>query len=109
MYIVYNSCFFYRHDINGVMNYVSPSIKSLLGYIEKEFLTDCTNFLTDNPINTQVEKYTALSIQGIKQSSYPIELLDKNREGIMFEVTEFPVFNKEGVVIGVEGLAIKVT
>lgn len=102
-------CFFYRHDTNGVMNYVSSSIKSLLGYTEKEFLTDCTDFITDNPINTQVEQYTALSIQGIKQPSYYIELLHKNREGIMFEVTEFPIFNKEGVVVGVEGLAIKLT
>jgi methyl-accepting chemotaxis protein len=104
-----HGCFFYRHDTNGVMNYVSPSIKSLLGYTEKEFLTDCTNFLTDSQINNQVEQYTALSIQGIKQPSYPIELLHKNRECIMFEVTEFPVFNKEEVVVGVEGLAIKVT
>lgn len=104
-----HGCFFYRHDTNGVMNYVSPSIKSLLGYTEKEFFIDCTKFLTDNPINTQVEQYTALSIQGIKQPSYPIELLHKNGECMMFEVTEFPIFNKEGVVVGVEGLAIKVT
>jgi len=99
-------CFFYRHDINGVMKYVSPSIKNLMGYTQKEFLTDFTKFLTDNPINNQGEQYTALSIQGVKQPSYPIEIFNKDVQRIKFEITEFPVFNKKGEVIAVEGLAI---
>ena len=99
-------CFFYRHDINGVMKYVSPSIKNLMGYTQKEFLTDFTKFLTDNPINNQGEHYTALSIQGVKQPSYPIEIFNKDGQRIKFEITEFPVFNKKGEVIAVEGLAI---
>ncbi|BCZ46636.1 hypothetical protein psyc5s11_27030 [Clostridium gelidum] len=99
-------CFFYRHNINGVMKYVSPSIKNLLGYTEKEFLTDFTKFLTDNPINNQGEQYTALSIQGVKQPSYHIEVFNKDGQRIKFEVTEFPVFNKEGEVVAVEGICI---
>jgi len=102
-------CFFYRHDINGVMKYVSPSIKNLMGYTQKEFLTDFTKFLTDNPINNQGEQYTALSIQGVKQPSYPIEIFNKDGQRIKFEITEFPVFNKKGEVIAVEGLAIIIT
>lgn len=104
-----HGCFFYRHDINGVMNYVSPSIKNLIGYTEKEFLTDFTEFLTDNSINDEGGQYTALSIQGVKQPSYPIEIFNKDGQRVKFEITEFPVFNKKREVVAVEGIAITIT
>lgn len=101
-----NGCFFYRHDVKGVFTYVSDSMTNVLGYSAQEFMTDFGAYMTDNPVNQKAEEYTALSIQGIQQPSYQVEILHKNKRVCQLEVTEFPVFDEANQVIGVEGLAI---
>jgi methyl-accepting chemotaxis protein len=101
-----NGCFFYRHDVNGIFKYVSDSIINVLGYTTPEFMTDFAVYMTDNPINQKAEEYTALSIQGIQQPSYLVEVLHKNQKVCLLEVTEFPVFDENNQVVAVEGLAI---
>jgi methyl-accepting chemotaxis protein len=101
-----NGCFFYRHDVNGVFNFISPSVTSVLGYTVDEFMTDFTASMTDNPINAKAEEYTALSIKGIQQQPYHVEVRHKNKSVKMIEVTEFPVYGENGLVLAVEGLAI---
>ncbi|SEW01150.1 methyl-accepting chemotaxis protein [[Clostridium] fimetarium] len=104
-----NGCFFYRHDTNGVFNHISPSVTTVLGYTVEEFMIDFTTSMTDNPINAKAEEYTALSIQGIQQQPYYVEVKHKNKSVRMLEVTEFPVFGEKGLVEAVEGLAIDIT
>jgi len=103
-----NGCFFYRHDTEGVFTYVSPTVKDVLGYTPEEFMTDLTAYLTDNPMNVEAEAFTTLSIKGIQQPPYSLELKLKNEQVKVFEVTEFPIFDEREHVIGVEGLAIEV-
>ena len=102
-------CFFYKHDTEGVFTYVSSSVEDVLGYTPVEFMTDLTAYLTDNPINVEAEAFTTLSIKGIQQPPYAIELKLKNKQVKVFEVTEFPIFDDKENVIGVEGLAIDVS
>ena len=104
-----NGCFFYRHDTNGVFNHISPSVTRVLGYTVEEFMIDFTTSMTDNPINVKAEEYTALSIQGIQQQPYNVEVRHKNNSVRMLEVTEFPVYGENGFVVAVEGLAIDIT
>jgi|GEM_PF-2577983 methyl-accepting chemotaxis protein len=101
-------CFFYRHDVNGIFTYISPTIKKVLGYTVEEFMTDFGTYMTNNPINMKAEEFTALSIQGVQQPTYPIEIRHKEKGPFLFEVTEFPVLNEDGTVKAVEGLAIRV-
>jgi sigma-B regulation protein RsbU (phosphoserine phosphatase) len=101
--------FFYAHDINGVFYFVSPSIANILGYTENEFQKHFTEFLTDNPINHEVLQYTALSVEGKQQPPYEVEILHKNGSVHRLEVAEFPLFNKTGRVIAVEGIAHDIT
>lgn len=102
-------CFFYRHDTNGVFQYVSPSVTTLLGYTVEEFMVDWTSFTTDNPVNAKAEEYTEQSIKGIQQPAYLVEMKHKNTGNRMLEITEFPVLDDVGSVIAVEGLAIDIT
>jgi len=104
-----NGCFFYRHDTNGIFNHISPSVTSVLGYTVEEFMIDFTTSMTDNPINAKAEAYTELSMQGIQQQPYNVEVKHKNHSVRMLEVTEFPVFGEKGIVEAVEGLAIDIT
>lgn len=102
--------FFYSHDTKGVFSYISPSITSILGYSRDDFLLHYTEYLTDHPINKDVIEYTNLSIQGIKQPSYEVEIYHRDGTRKRLEVNEVPVFNKDGsAVVAVEGIAHDIT
>ena len=101
--------FFYRHNVDGVFEYVSPSIKNILGYSQEEFMTHFSKYLTDNPINKEVFKKTELTIKGIQQLPYELEIFDSNKNIHILEVSETSLTNIEGNVIAVEGIAHDIT
>lgn len=70
--------FFYSHDTKGMFTYISPSITKILGYSPGEFLTHYSEYMTDNPMNKEVIRHTGLSISGIKQPPYEVELYHKD-------------------------------
>jgi PAS domain S-box-containing protein len=87
--------FFYSHDTDGVFSYISPSITNILGYTQEEFLQHYTEYLTDHPINKYVVEQTNLSIRGIRQQSYEVEIYHNDGTPRRLEVSEVPVFDKE--------------
>ncbi len=101
--------FFYRHNIKGIFEYVSPSVKNILGYSQEEFLTHYSKYLTDNPINIQADKKTQLSIKGERQEPYELEIYDSNMKIHILLVSESPLFNANNEVIAVEGIVHDVT
>ncbi len=101
--------FFYRHDLAGVFTYVSPSLTRVLGYAAEEFQRHYTSYLTDNPINQEVIRLSELSIQGIQQPPYIVEIKHKNGSVRLLEVAEYPVRDDRGDVVAVEGVAQDVT
>jgi PAS domain S-box-containing protein len=101
--------FFYSHNPDGVFTFLSNSVQNTLGYTVEEFLTHYTEYMTDNPINEKVEPHSKLSIQGIIQPSYEVEIYCKDRSIKTLEVSEVPVFDEQGQVISVEGIAHDIT
>jgi len=101
--------FFYMHDTEGVFTYLSPSIEIVLGYTPEEFLLHYTEYLTDSPINKEVEYHTQLSIKGEEQPPYEIELYHKNGSIHWLEVKEIPVFDQQGHVSHIDGIAHDIT
>lgn len=101
--------FFYSHGTDGVFTYLSPSITNVLGYEHDEFLKHYTEYLTDNPKNEEVVRYTELSFKGEQQPPYEIEIYHKDRSVHVLEVAEIPVLDDEGKVIALEGLAHDIT
>ncbi len=101
--------FFYSHNTKGVFTYLSPSITNILGYTTSEFLTHYSEYLTGNSINEEVVHYTELSIKGVKQPAYPVEIFHKDGTIRMLNVQEVPVFDKDNNVIAVEGIAEDIT
>jgi methyl-accepting chemotaxis protein len=99
---------FYKHNIQGIFEYVTASVESVLGYTVDEFKQNFETFLTDNPINREGTAHTELSIKGIQQPKYELELRKKDNSKCIVEIIEFPVFNSSKEVIAIEGLvAIK--
>jgi PAS domain S-box-containing protein len=101
--------FFYSHDTKGIFHYISPSLTNILGYSQKEFLAHYTEYLTDDPINDEVVEHTDLSIQGIQQPPYEVEIYHKDGSIKRLEVVEVPIFNAEAQVVAVEGIAHDIT
>ena len=81
----------------------------MLGYSEQEAFAHYAEFLSDNPINKEVVRHTALSIQGLQQPPYEVEIVHKDGSLRWLEVTEYPVHNRDGCVVAVEGIAKDIT
>ena len=101
--------FIYSHDTEGMFTYLSPSVTQVLGYSQDEFMKHYTEYLTDSPINRVVESYTEAALRGEKQPSYELEISDKRGKVRVLNITEGPVFSKDGRVTGVEGIAHDIT
>lgn len=101
--------FFYTRDTKGVFTYLSPSIHNMLGYSPQEYLRHYSSFHTDNPINEQVRQYTELSTRGVQQPPYAVEVRAKDGRPHTLEISELPVFDDDGEVIAVEGIAQDIT
>ena len=99
----------YSHDTQGIFTYLSPSIINVLGYTQDEFIGHYAEYMTDSPINKDVERYTNAGLQGEKQPPYEAEFWHKNGSRIHLEVTEVPVFDKEGNVLSIEGIVHDIT
>ena len=82
---------------------------NVLGYSQEEFLAHYSKYMTDNPDNEKVIKYTDLTLKGIKQPPYEVEIHHNNGSVRTLKVQEVPVFDEEGKVIAVEGIAEDIT
>jgi PAS domain S-box-containing protein len=101
--------FFYTCNCNGDFTYLSPSVTRVLGYSEREFRTSYTKYLTENIINQSAARKRTLNIRGIQQPPYEMEILNRNGSVHRLELTESPVFDKQGNVIAVDGIAHDIT
>ena len=101
--------FIYRHDARGVFTYLSPTITEMLGYTPEEFQTHFTAHLTDAPVNNDAAYYTAMGLEGKKMPSYELEIYTKEGEVRNLQVSEQPLVDRDGAVIGIEGIAHDIT
>jgi PAS domain S-box-containing protein len=101
--------FFYAHNSDGILTYVSPSIRTVLGYSQEESLAHHSKHMTDSPINEEAKRRMQLSVQGIQQPPYEVESHHGDGGKRLLEIAEVPVRNADGKVTGVEGIARDIT
>ena len=101
--------FFYRHNNKGMFEYLSPSIELVLGYTQEQFLTNYDKYLTNNTINDIAKQKTNLALAGIQQLTYELEIYDIQNNTHILEISESPIIDSEGNVLGVEGIAHDIT
>lgn len=104
-----NEYVYYQHDCEGRFSYVSPSVTSLLGYSETDFMANYRNYLTENPINQRIDDYIEACIQGHPNEPYEIEVYDSEQGIHWFEVMDTPVYDGQGHCIGVDGVMHDIT
>ncbi len=102
---IVGNCFFYRHDPEGNFDYITKGAEIMLGYTQKELLNNFADLCTDHPMNEKVMEYTTLSLQGKMQPKYKSELRRKDGSKCIVQIAEYPIFNKRGEVMALEGIA----
>ncbi len=101
---------FYIHDTNHVLKYVSSQSEEFFDYTPDELMIKWTDFATDNPINQIGFMKTEKAIQtGEKQEEYLLELMRKDKSRIYVQVSESPIKDEHGKVIGITGALRNVT
>ena len=99
----------YSHDLDHVVNYVSPQVENILGYTPEEMKVKWTTLTSDNPINQAALTYTSRAIEtGKKQPAYEIEFVHKNGKKVLVEVHEAPVV-RDGKTIFIVGSYADIT
>jgi len=100
---------FYIHDMNGVLQYVSPNIKEVFGLDIPPGAFRWTDLLSDNPINQRAIEWTERALRsGEKQGRYELELVNQQDRRYWVEITEVPRI-RDGRVVGMIGAAHDVT
>ena len=100
---------FYSHTPDHVLTYLSPQVKDVLGYTQKEAMRKWTNFTSDNPINEIGFQHTVNAIKtGKAMPTYNLELLHKNGSKIWVEVREAPIV-KDGKTVAIVGALADIT
>ena len=103
------SSFFTATYTRGRFTYVSPSYANILGFSPEEYIGKHVEELwSGNPINKEADRKTRLSIMGVRQPPYELEICHKNGVCRRFVVIEAPIF-EDGQVVAVEGIARDIT
>ncbi len=100
---------FYSHDSAGMVTYVSPSITKILGYSQEESMRNYREFLTDHEMNQEALNRSKASLKGLVQPPFMNELYHIDGTTRIFYNTELPIYDENGKVTGVEGIAHDVT
>jgi len=101
--------FFYAHDLEGIIVYVSDSVYDILGYSIDEFSKHYSTYLTNDEINKNIDLLTQKAINGEQQEPYVLSIYNKDNSIYYLEISEFPVFDENANVIEIEGIARDVT
>lgn len=100
---------FYAHDTSGMITYLSPSITRVLGYSQEEAMRNYREFLTDHKMNEAALKCSEESLKGNVQPPFMNELYHRDGTTRIFSNTELPIFDDQGEITGVEGIAQDIT
>ncbi|HYH82188.1 MAG TPA: PAS domain S-box protein, partial [Longimicrobium sp.] len=101
--------FFYVHDLDGVYEYLSPSVGDVLGYPPEALLGQPYTFLhTGHAMDREVEDQTARTIATGVPNTYLVFARHADGRTVALELVETAV-RRGGRVRGVQGFARNVT
>lgn len=101
--------FFYVQNLDGYIEYISPSIENITGYKVSQWLNQRHWFITESPINQKARSRTHQHLSGeIDPSPVYVEIKHANGGKVTLELYERPIV-KNGKVIGLQGVAHDIT
>jgi PAS domain S-box-containing protein len=104
-----NEYFFYSHDDQGRLTYLSPSVTGILGYGMEIIGQPFANYLTDNPVNEIVPNNQKRLARGESLPTHEIEFHHADGSAHTLEIVSVPRMNDDGTLLAVEGIARDIT
>ncbi|BDX06256.1 PAS domain-containing hybrid sensor histidine kinase/response regulator [Planctobacterium marinum] len=103
-----NQYFVYTRDTNGSIKWISEGATQLYGHATTE-LKEISKLFTDSPINHVAKRYLSQVNPDLPQTEFEGEITDDkgDRRWILF--SEVNLFDEQGKLISVEGLARDIT
>lgn len=96
--------FFYVHDKEHILTYVSPAIEKVLGYRVEEVLgKSYETIMADDPVNSVMQQQTDSALEsGRMADPYLAQAQRKDGKVIPIEIVESPIV-RDGEVVGLQG------
>lgn len=88
---------------------MSPAVENILGYPVQEAINGLVQHLTDSELNKKTIETLQKSAIGEQQKTFELELFTKERKVKVIEITESPLFDKNGKLISIDGVAHEIT
>jgi PAS domain S-box-containing protein len=101
----------YARDAKGMITYVSPSVKKVLGYDPEELIGTYARDMYADPSHGRqvVDRFVRDSEQGKLTHSMIIEVRHRDGSVRTMEINERPVYSLDGQLASVEGIGKDVT
>lgn len=93
---------FYRIDMDGKINLISPSIEKILGYTQKDALILNIRNLFSDPSITQ--EFFKLILENKNINNYEVLMRKKNNEIIWVSINAHIIYDKNQNPVGIEGM-----
>ncbi|HEX9107344.1 MAG TPA: PAS domain S-box protein, partial [Longimicrobiales bacterium] len=101
--------FYYVHDRAGVFQYLSPSVRAVLGYAPDELVGKSCYATVPPGEDEEVRQRTEGALNtGRPEPPYSILNLDRSGRLVTLELTESPLY-ENGEIVGMQGFARDVT
>lgn len=106
----HSNLIYYIQDKDNNLTYVSPQCNDIMGYDQEEMKVNWTMLASDNPINESGFESTIKALKtGKRQKPYILEVIRKDKQKILIKVSESPLKDASGEVIGLTGSVEDVT
>lgn len=101
----------YTHDANGVITYVSPSVKNVLGYSEGTVLgLNWRDLVGEHYVGRELADRVAGEIEDGKDFyEFTIEITHVDGSRRLIEIQQRPLFDEAGQCVSMEGIAKDIT
>lgn len=103
-----NEYIIYSRGKDSVLDYISPSVTTILGYSQDDFMHNYLQYIPDAEVNRSVSKSVDETLLG-SSASYEMEILDSVGRIHILAVNSIPLFDENNEIIGVEGIAHDIT
>ena len=100
---------FYSYNTDKECIYISDSLETILGYNPDTFNSHYLNNLTDDIMNRHTAENVEAVLRGEQVAPYVVSLYHKDGSSRVLEITEKAVFDDEGMVVEVDGIARDIT
>ncbi len=98
-----------RRNVAGKITYVTPSVMTILGYQQDEFVEYFEGIITDSVLNERYNRALKKARAGERLAPYILEIWHKSGVKLLFEMHEAPVKGDDGQVAGIIGVMRDVT